>query len=399
MVKPKSTKVEVKCREGTLEHEVPSQQQSKSYLWDEELMVQFLSTLPESIVFQILLVLPVESICRFRCTCKSWRELFCSLEFARIHYLSPTPPSEPFALISVSFGFLFLCPSKNFSEKYSRECLPLVNLPSRGILTQNSVCSHGMVCYTTTRDRDIVIVCNPITKKYTVIPKFHSIFLRIKAFYFDHMKRTFKVLVWSENNYWIFSSLTRCWKKVVGSLPDSINKERLLHVHGMCYGVFSNEDEKMLFAWNIEQEEEKWEVIPLPSRVTTQVLRSNCSLVEWEGCVCLVHTHEGHDLGIWKLSKEKKWEEVMEVHIYETFVLGGYDFKSPPHRATLDVVPYNRSLFIADVQSWNVELHLYDISGKRKLSREFHWLAAPSEGGFPRISPFKPTLFDCNYLG
>ncbi|KAL4189829.1 hypothetical protein AMTRI_Chr08g167400 [Amborella trichopoda] len=251
-----------------------SQQQRKSSLWDEELMVRFLSAVSESIVFQIPLALPVESICRFRCTCKSWQELFSSLEFARIYYLSPTPPSEPFALISMSFRFLFLCPSKNL----------------------------------------MFLKFHP-TRNYSVFLKFHSIFQRIKAFYLDPINQTFKV-----------STL----------FPD---KERLLQSMVCVMECSQIWVRKCCLLLHIEKDEEEWEVIPLPSQVTTQV-HSNCSLFG--------------DLGIWKLSKEEKWE-VMGEHLDRTFVFGEYNVISPPHHARLDVIPY-----------WNVGLHLYCISGKRR---------------------------------
>ncbi|KAL4189819.1 hypothetical protein AMTRI_Chr08g167320 [Amborella trichopoda] len=121
---------------------------------DEYVMILFLSTISVDLSIRILLALPVESIFRFKCACKSWQQLLSSVLFAQIHSLCPTLPSEVFAFIYVDdylvpSSYFSLLISKNSVQKNITSQVQLIEVPSRFRRLQCVAFSHGLVCYRT----------------------------------------------------------------------------------------------------------------------------------------------------------------------------------------------------------------------------------------------------------
>ena len=59
-----------------------------------------MAILPDEIIENILLRLPVKSLLRFRCVCKAWRALISDSEFAEMHYQQPQTQARSRVLIS-----------------------------------------------------------------------------------------------------------------------------------------------------------------------------------------------------------------------------------------------------------------------------------------------------------
>ncbi|KAL4189828.1 hypothetical protein AMTRI_Chr08g167390 [Amborella trichopoda] len=334
-----------------------------------------LTHISDDIILCILSSLPTESICRFKCVCKSWQRLLSSQEFTQFHSLSLKLPSDTFALASNGQGFIFLQNSKNFTQNYSNLAPPLT-LSVSGHLN-HFVCSNGIVSYTIIKNPNIY-VCNPVTKQHLTFPFHHFCHPTILGFYFNPVilpqkGERFTMFV-SATEFSMLSSATGHWKQIAASQDIMCWKQPAICVDGICYQVF-NECPNMVSAFDMEKE--NWEHIPLPVMDEYEV--SFTKLVEQEGRVCLVRSAEKNKFEIWRLIKEiKKWEKVLG-----PFMVREFGFKTA-HQWS--IIPHRRSLFFARVSFCGIEqLYLYK---NGHLRRKFNWVRHG-------IFPFTPTL---NYL-
>ncbi|KAL4189822.1 hypothetical protein AMTRI_Chr08g167340 [Amborella trichopoda] len=369
-------------------------------------IIRFLSSISEDVTLRIISSLPINSIFRFKCVCKSWNQLLSSPHFARIHSLSPAHPSDVSALACVPNGFFLLhIPKSDLSHKASPlpfafvhsggdlRRLHRINLPSGGTL-RLVLESHGMVCFSTNQFPDIVYIFNPVTREYAALPVLKSR-PEILGFFFDLEGQVFKVLVsflTSKDECWVFSSATGQWKSVGAKLLASVSGKMnpFLCVRGVCYGVFQCVDEVKMFGFDMEREE--WEIFTLPLHVSDNRAKWLMKIVEWEGRPYLVHGFAQRKLGIWVFRKEdaEKWMRVTEICLEKRF----------GRRPDVNVIMQHRSFFVAEAKNMGVCLSLYSTQGKRReLDWEFFWHPRCHDGPLLGIFPFTPRLFSCNYMG
>ncbi|KAL4189831.1 hypothetical protein AMTRI_Chr08g167420 [Amborella trichopoda] len=347
---------------------------------------------PDDILLRILSLLPVEIICRFKCVCKSWQQLLSSKDFARIHSLSTTFPSDTIAIVPVPSGFSdAIAPVRTgfsfirITPEDSIESPPLVRPPSGGESLTQLACSNGMLCYTTYLNPSIH-VCNPVTKQHLTLPVHPYYLPEIIAFYFDPVNHNFKLLIGKEHA--VFSSAAGHWKQVAG-LPASTSWQRpAICVRGICYQVCREDNQNRLSAFDMETESS--ERIQMPLQTMKECKKWLLKLVEWKGQVCLVHRAGDCEFEIWGLIEEdKNWEKVISVPINERFQ-SKITWKSL-------VVPHCNSLFVAQLDWCSVDLSLPENEhGRRKSNWQFKWHDPIGFGVLHGLYPFTPTL---NYLG
>ncbi|EOY03570.1 S locus F-box protein with the low allelic sequence polymorphism 1-S2, putative [Theobroma cacao] len=135
--------------------------------------MQGFGNLPRDLFLEVCLRLPVESLTRFRCVCKSWYALFKNPKFISMH-LSYNSSNNEFVLIKrclltclgKKVNMFSLVSSKDFSFANVAVDLPLYK--KEPYLQLLGHCD-GIICLSNYRD-DIVL-CNPATKESTVLPK------------------------------------------------------------------------------------------------------------------------------------------------------------------------------------------------------------------------------------
>ncbi|GAU43182.1 hypothetical protein TSUD_301480 [Trifolium subterraneum] len=136
------------------------------YLPDHQLPL--LPVLPEELIIEILLRLPVRSLLQFKCVCKSWKTLISDPQFAKTHLQGSSSTDEsimthqrlvslvgtgPYEVISYPVKTLFENPSipvepDSFSMKHKYRIIGSCN----GLL-----CLYG-------KSQHCVRLCNPATR-------------------------------------------------------------------------------------------------------------------------------------------------------------------------------------------------------------------------------------------
>ncbi|XP_026428357.1 F-box/kelch-repeat protein At3g06240-like [Papaver somniferum] len=66
-----------------------------------------MSTLPGDIMIDILTRLPVKSILRFKCVCKSWRQLFDDIKFCQRHCVAQKKSNNPIKILACKGNVLY----------------------------------------------------------------------------------------------------------------------------------------------------------------------------------------------------------------------------------------------------------------------------------------------------
>ena len=90
---------------------------SQGTIYDPNILLPFL---PEELIVEIILRLPVRSLLQFKCVCKTWKTLISNPQFAKRHLLSSTPHLQ---LVSSVYGLAH-------REIVSYPLKPLLEIPS-----------------------------------------------------------------------------------------------------------------------------------------------------------------------------------------------------------------------------------------------------------------------------
>ncbi|ERN11184.1 hypothetical protein AMTR_s00024p00203170 [Amborella trichopoda] len=347
-------------------------------------MLRSLADLPEDTVLKILSGLPAEDICRLKPVCKSLGLQLSSSCFSERHHVSPPMPSETFAIVSLSSGCYFLHTLSLPTAKVALRKLVLYRMEA---CVKQMACSHGMMCYRTEDDFKDIVVCNPISQQYIILPPLNNHDFDIQGFYFDPVSYNFKVFVWfwhvGRRSRWLcmFNSADGYWKTIAPGTRGVTYSGWFLALHNMLYQM----EEYVLLSFNMDTEE--WKSIPMPLGVSG----FQCSLLEWEGRLCLVQGPKRGQSIIWGLA-ETMWEKVMELSLEKKF----YRRNRYPHNYDLGIISHYRSLLFARIVRNCIEVSAYDSnSNKKDINWKFRWDSKLADNSLLRIFPFMPTLLKC----
>ncbi|KAL6515490.1 hypothetical protein OROHE_018524 [Orobanche hederae] len=136
--------------------------------------------LPEHLIEEILVKLPVDSLSRFRCVCKSWYDLIKSSDFVERHLLKHHYNSND--NINDEECILILRGRENRCLSYlsfhSYETLSLVSsqllqIPMFDYFTVN-FCGpcNGLICIS---NEETIVLCNPAIRECNVVPRPFSV--------------------------------------------------------------------------------------------------------------------------------------------------------------------------------------------------------------------------------
>ncbi|XP_065851071.1 F-box protein CPR1-like [Euphorbia lathyris] len=179
-----------------------------------------MANLPQDLRNQILIRLPVKSLLRFRCVCKSWRAIIDSRDFiySHLHTSSKNRLHRKLILSSrsnlrrLSTVFRAIDINDGFQEEF------LLNFQNSRINLGLAVYCNGLVIFNTWDDKFTIL--NPSTRHYRTLPTFHQFYRGIKAlgFGYDATADDYKLLVllYSDPSFevWILGLKSNCWRRL-----------------------------------------------------------------------------------------------------------------------------------------------------------------------------------------
>ncbi|GER41950.1 F-box and associated interaction domains-containing protein [Striga asiatica] len=230
--------------------------------------------LPEEIITDILLRLPVKSLLKFKCVCKPWLLHISSPKFAKTHLKTSTAHNSSvsarenliFGLITNNDGSLYTCPINSaidgsvmadpytgclYSVDNNRDPIPVdvspLDCPPIApdiYLTMIGSC-NGLVCfilsYSSDQPKCSICIMNPATRKMEILPESNSpcnyllYFPNSYSFGYDEVHDDFKVIevhsftmIWNdehESHAMIYSSRANSWKPLSWPGADTGGQE------------------------------------------------------------------------------------------------------------------------------------------------------------------------------
>ncbi|XWS39100.1 hypothetical protein CRYUN_Cryun18bG0021200 [Craigia yunnanensis] len=198
------------------------------------------SDVPQDITDQILPCLPVKSLMRFKCVCKSWSSLITSPPFARNHFkrasLQNPKTIDLKLLILLPCGFKYLDLAKSFDE--GAALIRFRFWPNGYKLILGSC--NGLVCLGLENIARCLLLWNPSTGESKVLPNCNllqdkrHLHFHYYGFGYDSSSGDYKLLLMIDRKIVIFSVMENSWK--------IMHKARWPWHGYSCYtkGVYSN---------------------------------------------------------------------------------------------------------------------------------------------------------------
>ncbi|KAA8541108.1 hypothetical protein F0562_025071 [Nyssa sinensis] len=162
--------------------------------------------LPPEIISNILSKLPIDSILRCKCVCKTWHSITQESSFVSMH-LSISNKGNPLVILQArerEDGFarrLCLLDMESRKVRY----IPQIPFEDAELRDLRIMCSlNGMLCMAPKRAIHPVVIYNPITRKYIVLPESEinrRVISHQAGFGFDPLSKSYKVVrIYDYNN-------------------------------------------------------------------------------------------------------------------------------------------------------------------------------------------------------
>ncbi|XP_059632774.1 F-box/kelch-repeat protein At3g23880-like [Cornus florida] len=293
--------------------------------------------LPEDIILEILLQLPVKSLVRFRCICKSWVALIDEPGFTkrrnqrRIIFSAFNKP--PFSIESMDF--------EGLDNNLVTFNLPLKKTPKPRIevLVLGS-CNGLLLCKLHQNFEDNLFLCNPTTRQCKELPQtgFCRCSLNFYGFSYDsstddykvvrglcrlvkHFKRCHK----KASRIKIYSRKTNSWKRIEEFPSLRFFQSIGALVNGFLHwkGDLQPCKKWLLIAFDLEKE--KFREVPKPDFGDWGFIHQVCVL---DGCLCVVCGHcerytKDLSLKVWVMKEygvKESWTCLLTIRPSETIL-------------------------------------------------------------------------------
>ncbi|KAJ4957311.1 hypothetical protein NE237_014094 [Protea cynaroides] len=280
---------------------------------------------PEEIVLQILSRLPIKSIIRCKCVCKSWHRLLSIKYFIQLY--NEVSSKNPMVLVEVI---------KSFDTKSSFICVDrLMGVSEFSLDFLNDrvkvrASCNGLLCCASIPNKGVYYVCNPMTREYKMLPRtrerpvtrFHpddEATLVGLAFNLSNLKfnvvlagfyRPFGHRPLDSFICLVFDSETNTWRRSVSSRSDEfthMNKNQVVFASGSLHWLTSS----CLYILVLDLDNGVWRKISLPHEVVCQGEGgSRFHLLELGGSLSVIQISESW-MSIWVLKNSEREEWCM----------------------------------------------------------------------------------------
>ncbi|XP_047949596.1 F-box protein At5g49610-like [Salvia hispanica] len=305
-----------------------------------ELMKEgLLTNLPEDITREILRRLPIRSIARCKCVCKSWRE------FGTLY--SPKPglafANEDTGFTACDEAFQPLCQFRP-PLLHGDKCRYVIGSVDGLIL----VCAgYHFIC-------EILCICNPITREYIDLPPLCAYVLydsnKVYGFGMSKLSGRYKVLCSDHMSCLVYTLGKRGYWRSISAAPGnpSMHRDKAAFFNGNLHWLASDSDENV-FVCCLDLETEIITKYSIPSRdYGIKRIYGGYHLCILEGRLCISDILSPHGIVIWRM--ENYGDENSWIKEYTLDNLGGLFYP---------LVSLNDDLIIASNNRDNRELFIY----------------------------------------
>ncbi|XP_010495156.1 PREDICTED: F-box/kelch-repeat protein At3g04660-like [Camelina sativa] len=284
--------------------------------------------LPIDLITEILLKLPSKSLAKFIVLSKHWSSEIRSKRFLDLYMKqSLTRPCFLFTFHHDSIRFFHSASQSQDDAAYTCKSSFPLSLDRRVYQRTHDITPpvRGLICV---QDLDKVLVSNPVTGQFLVLPKLRATRRGISRYFgYDQVKDEYKVLCMTvlkqrrtvvSGDHQVFT-LGRVaqkkpnWRKIKCNLPHCPATNGICSDGVVYYGAWSNSAEEVSLIVGFHVGSEEFTLVKLPDGV--EIDRSDSALVNYKRKVALVsHSHLGtFDMWVLEDVVKQEWSKISVV--------------------------------------------------------------------------------------
>ncbi|CAL5186940.1 unnamed protein product [Lathyrus oleraceus] len=365
-------------------------------------------TVPDDLIAEVLSLLKVKSLMRFKCVSKSWNSLISDPFFVNMHLIKSSQ-NIPLTLFSSHFSKYTLLnhfPTLRFLEKLS---ITLANdiTDNRFINNSNLLvgCCNGLLCFLHVSVYNWPQECylsffNPATKSLSKKLGYFSLPLKNPhscfkfSFGYDHLTSKYKVLAFRLNEVRVFTLGDNVWRNIqTFPVYPYINPRN--HVNG---GVYLNNSLNWFAFRDMTYFDYDWEYFTIdkfviisldlgtetfkqlmPPKVFDEVQLSMPTLSALMDCLCFSHHSNGDNFVIWQMREfgvEESWTKLLKFsyeHLLPWFLFFRYIPLLP-----LYIFENGDALIWASEEGYAIRYNKRDnrVVDKTRMTNNLYWILA-----------------------
>ncbi|KAH1164347.1 hypothetical protein AAZX31_01G218300 [Glycine max] len=278
-------------------------------------------TLPEDLITEILMMLPVRSILRFKCMCKSWFSLISDPEFARSHFALAATPTTRFFVSADDHQVKCIDIEASLHDDNSAKVV--FNFPLPSPEDQYYDCQidmvgscRGFILLITRGDVFGFIIWNPSTglrKGISYAMDDPTYDFDLDRFGFGYDSSTDDYVIVNLSCKWLFRTDVHCFSLRTNSWSRILRT--VFYYPLLCgHGVFVNGalhwfvkpfDRRRLRAVIISFDVTERELFEIPLPLNFDLKDPIYDLTVMEGCLCLSVAQVGYGTRIWMMKEYK----------------------------------------------------------------------------------------------
>ncbi|KAK7340707.1 hypothetical protein VNO77_21417 [Canavalia gladiata] len=303
------------------------------------------STLSHELIVEILLRLPVKSLLRFKCVCKSWLSLISDPRFAKSHFdLAAAPTYRVLLKSGYGSSIQSMDIEASFHDDSAVSDLHIPH-PSDAYVSNFRILGYcrGFIAFD--YDAGDVMLWNPSTGVHKHIPYYHVDYMHkfLYGFGYDASTDDYLIIIKAhETNYYsypdcsmqiwgtrfeFFSLKTNSWNKLEGiDFPDVggnfQNRSTGSFLNGALHWLALSVDKKhfdAIIAFDLI--ERSLSEIPMPHDLTMGIENetNKLGLSVMERCLCLGYSDDRHEVAeIWIMKEYKVQSSWIKTNVVST---------------------------------------------------------------------------------
>jgi len=276
----------------------------------------------DDIALCILSKLPLKSIKRFSCVCKSWSLLFENPNFIKM-FISNSHPfyHDAFLILNQYPNSFYFLSGHKFQNKLKLKFPPPFLDPQ---LTISRIIDsvNGIICIT---GKTVVVFWNPATEEVKVIPPSQLEFscgVMDHGFGYDHVRDDYKLIhyvdvVEGHDPFWeIYSLKTDSWRKMDIDMPICVNDDNVC-LNGICHWLGEENDDYDMVLVSFHLANEVCFVTPLPFLEGKDYDFDDVNLQVLNGSVAVIFNHietkSFHISILGEIGVEESWVRLFDI--------------------------------------------------------------------------------------